>query len=95
MSNFKAVKFDTNKSEFAKVLRKRVNQYFKEKKISKHSNFNMVTKTVFMMSLYLIPYSFVVSGFIDSYWLNLVLWATLGLGMAGIGMSVMPAANPG
>jgi len=95
MSNFKAVKFDTNKSEFAKVLRKRVNQYFKEKKISKHSNFNMVTKTVFMMSLYLIPYSFVVSGFIDSYWLNLVLWATMGLGMAGIGMSVMHDANHG
>lgn len=95
MSNFKAVKFDTNKSEFAKVLRKRVNQYFKEKKISKHSNFNMITKTVFMMSLYLIPYSFVVSGFIDSYWLNLVLWATMGLGMAGIGMSVMHDANHG
>ncbi|MBM78731.1 MAG: acyl-CoA desaturase [Crocinitomicaceae bacterium] len=95
MNSFKAIKFDTKKSEFAKVLRKRVNQYFKEKSISKHSNFNMVFKTFFMMSLYFIPYSFLVSGFIDSYLLNLVLWSVMGLGMAGIGMSVMHDANHG
>ena len=95
MSDFKAIKFDTSKSEFAKVLRKRVNGYFKEKNISKNSNFNMISKTVFMMSLYLIPFSFLVSGYIEMYWLNLLLWVIMGLGMSGIGMSVMHDANHG
>ncbi len=45
MGNFNAVKFDAKKSEFAKVLRKRVNKYFKDKNISKYSNLNMVLKT--------------------------------------------------
>jgi linoleoyl-CoA desaturase len=95
MSDFKAIKFDTNKSEFAKVLRKRVNQYFKDQNISKNSNFNMVSKTVFMMSLYFIPFSFLVSGYIDLLWINLTLWALMGFGMCGIGMSVMHDANHG
>ena len=95
MSDFKAIKFDTNKSEFAKVLRKRVNGYFKEKNISKNSNFNMISKTVFMLSLYFIPFSFLVSGYIDSFLLNILLWVLMGFGMSGIGMSVMHDANHG
>lgn len=95
MNSFKAIKFDAKKSEFAKVLRKRVNLYFKEKNISKQSNFNMISKSVFMLSLYFIPYSFIISGSVDLYWLNLLLFALMGLGMSGIGMSVMHDANHG
>lgn len=95
MGNFTSVKFDPKKSEFAKVLRKRVNKYFKDKKISKHSNLNMVLKTCFMMVLYFLPFAFVVSGSVDTLWMNLILWALMGLGMAGIGMAVMHDANHG
>ena len=95
MSHFKTVKFDNNKSEFAKVLRKRVNGYFKDKNISKNSNFNMISKTIFMLSLYFIPFALIVSTNVEMYWLYLTLWAVMGLGMAGIGMSVMHDANHG
>ncbi len=95
MSDFKAIKFDNKKSEFAKVLRKRVNGYFKEKNISKNSNFNMILKTIFMVCLYFVPFSFLIFGYVDSLWLNLTLWALMGFGMSGIGMSVMHDANHG
>ena len=95
MSQFSRVQFDTQKTEFVKVLRKRVNQYFKERNISKNSNFNMVFKTIFMISIYFVPFFIIISGIIDAWWVNLILWAVMGFGMAGIGMSVMHDANHG
>ena len=95
MSDFKSIKFDNKNSEFVKVLRKKVNEYFKEKNISKHANFNMFVKTLFMISIYFVPFSFIISGFIEAWWINLLLWAVMGFGMAGIGMSVMHDANHG
>ena len=55
MSDFKSIKFDNKNSEFVKVLRKKVNEYFKEKNISKHANFNMFVKTLFMISKIFFP----------------------------------------
>lgn len=95
MSDFKSIKFDNKNSEFVKVLRKKVNEYFKERNISKHANFNMFMKTIFMISIYFVPFSFIISGFIEAWWINLLLWAVMGFGMAGIGMSVMHDANHG
>ncbi len=95
MSNFKHIPFDTKKTEFVKALRKNVNAYFKEKNISKHANFNMVSKTVCMLALYFVPFSFLISGIVESWWLNFLLWSLMGFGMAGIGMSVMHDANHG
>ena len=95
MSNFKHIQFDTTNTEFVKALRKKVNAYFKEKNISKHSNFNMVLKTIFMLSIYFVPFAFIISGTIESWWINLLLWSLMGLGMSGIGMSVMHDANHG
>lgn len=95
MSNFKHIQFDTTNTEFVKALRKKVNAYFKEKNISKHSNFNMVLKTIIMLSIYFVPFAFIISGTIDSWWINLLLWSLMGLGMSGIGMSVMHDANHG
>ncbi len=95
MNQFKRVQFDTQKTEFVKILRKRVNQYFKERNLSKNSNFNMVFKTVFMIAVYFVPFSFIISGMIESLWINFLLWSVMGLGMAGIGMSVMHDSNHG
>ena len=75
MSDFKSIKFDNKNSEFVKVLRKKVNEYFKERNISKHANFNMFMKTIFMISIYFVPFSFIISGFIEAWWINLLLWA--------------------
>lgn len=83
-----------NPSDFYKVLRLRVNNYFKEKQISRHANANMVVKTIFMLALYLIPFSFIL--FTDlSTLMNYFMWVIMGFGMSGIGLSVMHDANHG
>jgi len=81
--------------DFFKILNKRVNQYFKENNLSKKANYNMVFKTMFMLSLYFIPFFFLLSGMATSFWPMMMLWAIMGLGMAGIGLCVMHDANHG
>ena len=61
--SFKAVTFDRKKSVFVKTLKKRVDNYFKDNKISKHANFNMFLKTIllifyFISDLILVLYIF-------------------------------------
>ena len=43
-------------SEFYKVLRQRVNDYFKTRNITRHANAGMVFKTIALLSLYLVPF---------------------------------------
>jgi linoleoyl-CoA desaturase len=81
-------------SEFYKTLKSRVNAYFKENKIAKTANAAMVFKTFALLALFLVPYGFL-------YFQNLPaiayigLWFVMGLGMAGVGLSVMHDANHG
>ena len=91
---FVTPKFTRNVNvDFNKTLNERINAYFEERKISKHANFNMVAKTIFMLSLYLVP--FVYTFFTNNIWITLLMWFLSGLGMAGIGLSVMHDANHG
>ena len=46
MSDFRSIKFDTQKTEFVKVLKKRVNQYFKDKNISKYNRNNQTNQNI-------------------------------------------------
>ncbi len=84
-----------NQPEFFKEVRKRVNKHFKDNNISKHANFNMKLKTVFMLNLYLVPLVLMVTGVVSSLWTILLMWALMGLGMSGTGLSVMHDANHG
>jgi len=87
------VKFTkTGDEEFYKVLRKRVNAYFKENKISKFANANMVLKTIFMLTLYLAPFILILTT-LSSTLLIVLMWMIMGFGMAGIGLSIMHDAN--
>ncbi|MEL6866424.1 MAG: fatty acid desaturase, partial [Bacteroidota bacterium] len=81
--------------DFFKVLNKRVNQYFIDNDLSKKANFNMVAKTVLMLGLYFVPLSIMLSGWITSFWPMMMMWGIMGLGMSGIGLSVMHDANHG
>lgn len=90
-----AIKFlNKNKTDFHKVVTQRVEKYFADKGISKNADYRMVFKTVVMFSLYFIPYAFILSGTLSlsAMWLGTVI---MGLGLAGIGMSVMHDANHG
>lgn len=90
------VKFNTQDNpEFFSVLRKRVNQHFKDKNISKHANNEMKFKTAFMLGLYFIPMGLMYFQVFTSSAAIFGLWAIMGFGMAGIGLSIMHDANHG
>lgn len=89
------VKFiNKDKTQFFNILKERVDNYFTENNISQHANATMVFKTIFMLSLYFVPYALIMT---QGYSL-LGMWVcslVMGLGLAGIGMSVMHDANHG
>lgn len=94
--DIKSVKFSTpKKSDFVTTLNERVSNYFKENKISKYGNYRMYLKALFMFALYLTPYFFLVLGGFTNIWLIAGLYALMGVGMAGIGLSVMHDACHG
>lgn len=80
--------------EFQKTLRKRVNSYFKERNIDRYGNRAMKVKTIFMLSLYFIPFFLILTNVLPGAW-ALLGYALMGFGMAGIGLSVMHDANHG
>lgn len=91
-----AVKFNVqDQPEFFRELRKRVNQHFKDKKVSKHANGMMVFKTIFMICLYFTPLILMVTGTVTGFWGVLAMWILMGFGMSGIGLSVMHDAIHG
>ena len=93
-STFVTPKFVRNNNvEFNRTLNERVSAYFVQRNLSRHANANMVIKTIFMLMLYLVP--FVLTFYTSSILLTLTLWLIAGVGMAGIGLSVMHDANHG
>ncbi|MFT5887012.1 MAG: linoleoyl-CoA desaturase [Arcticibacterium sp.] len=90
------VKFNIHSQpEFFREVVKRVNNHFKTTKQSKAGNGSMVFKTVFMIALYLVPLALIVSQTVTSVGGNIAMWALMGFGMSGIGLSVMHDANHG
>lgn len=89
------VKFvNKDKTKFFDTLKERVDLYFVENNITQHANSTMVFKTIFMLSLYFVPYALIMSNSLDlmGMWVCSLI---MGLGLAGIGMSVMHDANHG
>lgn len=94
--NHRDVKYPKQKDpEFFQTLKSRVKEYFEANNISKHANTAMVIKTVFMISLYMIPYFLMVLGVVTNVWAVFFLWIVMGVGISGIGLSIMHDANHG
>lgn len=90
------VNFTNNSgSEFFETVRKKVQDYFKTKNISRYGNYKMVIKSIVMVLLYFVPYIFLVSGILANVWIVWGAWIIMGFGMAGIGLSIMHDANHG
>ncbi|MFC2096678.1 fatty acid desaturase family protein, partial [Bacteroidota bacterium] len=88
------IKFSTQKrKEFILELREKVSKYFESNQISEQGTFSLVFKTIFMILLYLTPYFLMLTGLISSLAGTLAGWIIMGIGMAGVGMSVMHDAN--
>ena len=90
------ITFESNtNAEFYKTLQQRVREYFKQNNISRFGNAGMVVKTVFMISLYVVPFILLNTVFADSVLLSVLMWVIMGFGMAGVGLSIMHDANHG
>jgi linoleoyl-CoA desaturase len=92
----KIVRFGKNSNnEFFLTLKKRVDEYFTSNGISRKANAHMVFKTIFMLSLFLVPFSLISAGLFTSTWAIMLVYLVAGFGVAGIGLSVMHDANHG
>ena len=85
---------DKDKAKFFSTLRQRVDYYFKENKISKHANNEMVLKTSVLLCGYILPFIALLI-FRPIFGISIPLWLLMGFCLAGIGMSVMHDANHG
>jgi linoleoyl-CoA desaturase len=91
----KAIKFTGKQHDFFTTLNQRVNSYFKENKISRNANAEMVIKTIFMFALYFVPYAIILGLPVTNYGIYLLLCVVMGVGTGGIGLSIMHDANHG
>lgn len=89
------LQFPKERPEFFSTLSQRVNSYFKTNNIERTANREMVIKTIFMFSLYFTPYFLIIGGVSSNPWVLLGLCVVMGLGTAGIGLSIMHDANHG
>lgn len=83
-----------DKNQFFSILRKRVDQHFVDNNLSKHANGEMILKSVVLLCAYILPFVFMLA-FHPPMGVSLVLWFVMGLGIGGIGMSIMHDANHG
>ena len=84
----------TDSAKFFRTLNKRVNDYFKDNNIKRTGNWKLWVKTIVMFSLFLTPYFLLLTLSIPG-WAQLLLTIVMGIGMAGIGLSIMHDANHG
>ena len=70
--------------DFNRHLREKVNRYFTDNQISRFGNAGMVFKTVFMLSLYFVPYQAMMTGLVQNIWWMLFCWTMMGFGVAGV-----------
>lgn len=89
------IKFANIQPEFYATLSQRVNNYFKTSNISRNANMAMVVKTIVMLLLYFVPYGIGISGIVSSYGVYLILCLIMGVGIGGIGLSIMHDACHG
>ncbi|WP_461488813.1 fatty acid desaturase family protein [Pontibacter sp. HJ8] len=89
------VKFvNKDKSLFFPTLRKRVDAYFTENKLPKSGSSQILTKSIVLLLLYLVPFA-VLLALTPGIGVSLILWFVMGIGVAGVAMSVMHDANHG
>ncbi|MBL7692154.1 MAG: acyl-CoA desaturase [Flavipsychrobacter sp.] len=97
MSKVNIVRFAHKNGEgFYDSLKKRIDEFFKENNIAPTGNSELRWKTVAMVSLFFVPYIFIVTGFgASSPALFYGLWAMMGFGMIGVGCGVHHDSNHG
>lgn len=94
-SKYARVKFlNKDKSLFFSVLRDNVDSYFHDNQVCKTGGQRILVKAVCMLTLYLGSFALILTGRF-SEWQMLALTLLMGVGVAGVGMSVMHDAIHG
>lgn len=94
MKRLKFSSNDTHQKQFVIALKKNVHEYFKVNNISTKGNIHMYVKTIVMLFLYISPFVLILTIPMNS-WIAILLLVIMGVGMAGVGMSVMHDAIHG
>lgn len=83
-------------NSFYDTVKARVDDYFKTNNFDEQANRKMKIKTVAMLSFYFVPYLLMVTGLLSfSLWAFYASWVIMGIGIVGIGTSVMHDSNHG
>lgn len=85
----------TRNDEFSKKLAQRVEDYLKKNNLKRFGSWRILLKVPLMFSLFLLPYFLMVIGVIENAWIMFFMSIIMGVGMAGIGLSIMHDANHG
>lgn len=94
MKTLKFISNHNNQKQFAGDVRKNVNAYFKKNNLSTKGNNSMYIKTFILLSIYIMPFIIILSAPIH-IWIAGTMVIIMGIGEAGIGMSVMHDAAHG
>jgi linoleoyl-CoA desaturase len=94
MKSIKFVCSDARQKQFSAAVRKNVNDYFRDNKISIKGNLRLAIQTIIMLSLYIVPIVLIFTVPMNA-WVALLMTALSGTGMAGVGMCVMHDAVHG
>ncbi len=81
--------------EFFRVLKSRVNTYFKENKISKKGGAKMWGKAIVSIMVYTVPFVLLFTPLNSSIWFTIGMFALMGVGASLIGLGIMHDANHG
>jgi linoleoyl-CoA desaturase len=85
----------TKKDSFSKELTQRVNNYFKANDKKKFGNWKIYLKAPILFTVFFLPYLLMLFGVIQNVWIMWMMTVVMGVGMAGIGFTVMHDANHG
>lgn len=94
MKTLQFISEDPKQKEFVDAIRRNVSNYFKEKGISSKGNGIMYFKAFTMLGIYLAPFVLILTVSMP-IWMIILLLIIMGIGEAGIGMSVMHDAAHG
>ncbi len=96
MSSFRPVRFvNKDDKEFIVTLKKRVDEYFTSRNLSKNADYRYWLKVIGMLLLYFAPLTTIAFGKFSNMWVFYGLWLITGIGIAGIGLGIMHDANHG
>ncbi len=81
-------------SGFTEELKRNISEYFRVNNLSNKGNFWLYLKSFIIIGIYLVPWVLMIT-YPMSGWLGLALCIIMGIGEAGVGMSVMHDAAHG